>query len=144
MPTRSKAPDVLVDTSVAVALMVADHQHHKATSRQLGQRRLGLAGHAAFETYSVMTRLPPPARRTPATVAQMIAVNFPFSRYLSAGQAAEVITTIADQGIGGGSIYDALIAAVAAEYGIRLATRDRRALDTYRIFGIDLEVLPDR
>jgi hypothetical protein len=60
------APDLLVDTSVAVALTLADHDHHREVVHALRDRRLGLAGHAAFETFSVLTWLPPPARRTPA------------------------------------------------------------------------------
>lgn len=47
------ASDLLVDTSVAVALMVSDHEHHDETFDTIGCRRLGLAGHAAFETFSV-------------------------------------------------------------------------------------------
>ncbi len=64
MPASANGPELLVDTSIAVALTVADHEHHETTLRALGTRRLGLAGHAAFETFSVLTRLPPPARRT--------------------------------------------------------------------------------
>jgi len=71
--------DLLVDTSVAVALTVADHEHHDETFDALQGRRLGLAGHAAFETFSVLTRLPAPARRTPATVARLLARSFPHS-----------------------------------------------------------------
>ena len=52
MPTGGRRPDVLVDTSAAVALVVADHEHHEATAAALDGRRLGLAGHAAFETFS--------------------------------------------------------------------------------------------
>jgi len=62
MPTSADA-ELLVDTSVAVALMVSDHKHHEAVT--LAGVRLGLSGHAAFETFSVLTRLPPPLRRTP-------------------------------------------------------------------------------
>jgi hypothetical protein len=64
MPASGRGRQVLVDTSVVVALTVADHEHHDATFGALGSRRLGLAGHAAFETFSVLTRLPHPARRT--------------------------------------------------------------------------------
>ena len=46
--------------------------------------------------------------------------------------------------IAGGAVYDALVGATAAEHGIVLATRDRRALDTYRALGVEVEVLPDR
>src|SRR3954470_3317795 len=85
MPTgRKPARPLLVDTSVAVALVVSDHRHHDRTFEALEGRRLGLAGHAAFETFSVLTRLPQPARRTPATVAKLIGATFPESRFLSA------------------------------------------------------------
>jgi len=84
MPTRVRRPDLLVDTSVAVALVVADHEHHDAIMAALDGRQLGLAGHAAFETFSVLTRLPPPNRRPPAIVARLISANFPATRLLSA------------------------------------------------------------
>jgi hypothetical protein len=87
-PTPASKPDLLVNTSIAVALTVADHEHHETTLRALGDRRLGLAGHAALETFSVLTRLPPPARRTPATVARLLAADFPLSRFLGAEAAA--------------------------------------------------------
>jgi hypothetical protein len=44
---------LLLDTSAAVALVVEDHEAHAATSRPSAAvrgRRLGLAGHAWFET----------------------------------------------------------------------------------------------
>lgn len=67
----------LVDTSVAVALVVGDHTAHRATAAVLAGLRLGLAGHAAFETYSVLTRLPPPARRTPLVIGRLLATDSP-------------------------------------------------------------------
>jgi len=137
------APDLLVDTSVAVALVVADHAHHEATVAALGRRRLGLAGHAAFETFSVLTRLPPPARRSPRVVAQLLAVNFPDSRFLSAAQQEHLLAELAPAGIAGGSAYDGLVAAVAREHHLVLASRDRRALDTYRALNVEVEVVPD-
>lgn len=123
--------------------MVGDHEHHEATFEALGRLRLGLAGHAAFETFSVLTRLPPPARRTPAAAGRVLAANFPGSRYLSAEGAKAVVDRLAREGLAGGSVYDALVAAVAAEHRRVLATRDRRALDVYRVFGVEVEVLPD-
>ena len=132
---------LLVDTSVAVALTVADHEHHEDTFARLGARRLGLAGHAAFETFSVLTRLPAPARRTPATVARLLAASFPNSRFLGAEASASLLGRLASMGIGGGSVYDALVAATAAEHELALASRDRRALETYRALGIEIEFL---
>ena len=145
MPTRGRGrPDVLVDTSVAVALVVADHEFHGPTIEALGTRTLGLAGHAAFETFSVLTRLPGPARRSASLVAHLIAANFPHSRFLSAERASLLIEELAAANIAGGSVYDALVGAAAEEHGLTLATRDRRALETYRALGVAIELLPDR
>lgn len=144
MPTRGRTPDALVDTSVAVALVVGDHQQHEATVQALGDRVLGLAGHAAFETFSVLTRLPPPARRSPATVVELITANFPESRFLSPGRAGALLEQLVATGVAGGSVYDALVGSAAAEHGIVLVTRDRRALDTYRALKVEVEFLIDR
>lgn len=132
---------MLVDTSVAVALTVADHEHHENTFNALQGRRLGLAGHAAFETFSVLTRLPAPARRTPASVARLLAKSFPHSRFLGADASRTLLERLDSIGIAGGSVYDALVGATAAEHGVRLASRDRRALETYRALDVDVEFL---
>lgn len=141
MPTSGKGPPVLVDTSVAVALTVADHHHHEATFHALQRHTLGLAGHAAFETFSVLTRLPGQARRTPATVARLLAASFPESRFLSAGAAAALLADLETSGIAGGAVYDALVGATAGEHGLKLASRDRRALETYRALDVEVELL---
>lgn len=131
----------LVDTSVAVALVVSDHQHHEATARAVGERRVGLAGHAAFETFSVLTRLPPPLRRTPRAVERLLTGNFSETRFLSASATERLRGRLAPLGIAGGAVYDALVAATAVEHGMALATRDRRAIDTYRALDAELEIL---
>jgi len=137
----SRRPVVLVDTSVAVPLAVRDHEHHQAVFEALSGRRRGLAGHAAFETFSVLTRLPPPARRTASTVARLLAANFPNSKFLSADAAARVFADLEGNGIAGGAVYDALVGATAVEHGLPLATRDRRALKTYRALDVRVELL---
>lgn len=142
MPASDSGPDLLVDTSVAVALAVADHEHHETTFRAVGDRRLGLAGHAAFETFSVLTRLPPPARRTPAAVARLLAADFPHSKFLGAKAAAALLEDLHALGVAGGAVYDALVGAAANEHGLPLATRDRRALETYRVLEVHVEFVP--
>jgi predicted nucleic acid-binding protein len=141
MPTSGKSGILLVDTSVAVALVVADHAQHEQTFRALSGRALGLAGHAAFETFSVLTRLPPPARRTPATVAKLLTHTFPETRYLGARAASSLSAELGTVGIAGGSVYDALVGAAANEHRLPLATRDRRSLDVYRALDVDVEFL---
>jgi predicted nucleic acid-binding protein len=141
MPTSDDAPHLLIDTSVAVALATAGHEHHRATMEAIGDRRCGLSGHAAFETFSVLTRLPAPNRRTPTAVARLLAHNFPDSRFLSVDGARRLHARLASLGIAGGAVYDALVGATAAEHAITLATRDRRAADTYRALDIDFELI---
>ncbi|MGH3718054.1 MAG: type II toxin-antitoxin system VapC family toxin [Pseudonocardiaceae bacterium] len=137
----TSADPKLLDTSAAVAFLVADHKHHDATFEALAHHQLGLAGHAAFETFSVLTRLPPPARRTPAAVSRLLAANFPHTRFLSADRAAALLASLAGNGLAGGAIYDALVGAAAAEHELTLVTRDRRALDIYRAIDVAVELL---
>jgi predicted nucleic acid-binding protein len=134
-------PDALVDTSVAVPLVVADHEHHRAVAAAVGNRVLGLAGHAAFETFSILTRLPPPARRGPGAVARLLGHDFPATRFLSADAAAELLPRLGTLGIAGGAVYDALVGAAAAQHRLTLLTRDRRAVDTYRRLDVAFALL---
>ena len=106
MPTSGRAPQLLVDTGVAIALLVEDHQFHQSTMQAIGARRLGLAGHAAFEAFSVLTRLPAPTRRTQSAVVDAMASNFPASCFLSAAGALDLFDKLAGMGIGGGAVYD--------------------------------------
>lgn len=141
MPTSDRAPDLLVDTSVAVSLCVADHESHDVVTAALDGRRLGLAGHAAFETFSVLTRLPPPVRRSPGVVARLLQENFTASRFLSVAGSGDLLGRFGSGEIAGGAVYDALVGATAIEHGLPLATLDRRALDTYRVLGVEVELL---
>ncbi len=139
MPTSDEnGPELLVDTSIAVALSVADHDSHTTAQAAVESRRVGLAGHAAFETFSVLTRLPAPARRTPAAVSRLLAANFPYTRFLSQQHAAELFARLAKAGVAGGAVYDALVGAAAAEHEVPLVTRDRRATSTYRALDVDV------
>lgn len=146
MPTASSAeprrpPDALVDASVAIPLVVVDHEHHRAVAHAVRGRVLGLSGHAAFETYSVLTRLPPPARRTPEVVERLLLVSFPATRYLGADDAASLFRRLASAGVAGGSVFDALVGAAAVAHDLPLATRDTRALDVYRALDVEVEII---
>jgi predicted nucleic acid-binding protein len=133
--------DALVDTSVAIPLVVADHAHHRAVVEAVGTSVLGLAGHAAFETFSILTRLPPPARRGPDTVARLLAHNFPAPHFLNDDAAARLLARLGALGIAGGAVYDALVGAAAVQHGLTLMTRDRRAVDTYRRLDVTFALL---
>jgi predicted nucleic acid-binding protein len=133
--------DLLVDTSVAVALVLVDHDQHEAIVSAVGDRRVGLCGHAAFETFSVLTRLPPPLRRTPEAVGRILTRNFPNSRFLDAARSLDLLDRFSQLGIAGGAVYDGLVGAAAVQHRLRLATRDRRAIATYRALDVDVEVM---
>lgn len=137
----ARPPLTLLDTSAAVAFLVSDHSAHAATWDALAERRLGIAGHAWFETFSVLTRLPGSSRRDAGVVATLITTNFPESRFLDEGATASLATRLPEIGISGGAVYDALVAAAAAHHRLPLVSRDRRAIETYRIFGLDVEFL---
>ncbi len=136
-----RRPVLLLDTSAAVALVVADHSAHDAVAHAVADHRLGLAGHAAFETYSVLTRLPPPARRAPATIGQLLAHNFPATRHLGPEDTARLLSDLPSLGIAGGAVYDALVGAVAAKHELPLLSRDERVRDLYRSLGVETRIV---
>ena len=90
----------------------------------------------------MLTRLPPPTRRTPAAVARLLAAGFPYNRFLGAEPAAALLGGLHALGIAGGAVYDALVGATANEHGLSLATRDLRALETYRALEVRIELVP--
>jgi predicted nucleic acid-binding protein len=98
--------------------------------------RHGLAGHAWFETYSVLTRLPGPRRRSPRVVGQLLGDAFPQTRTLDASAAEALLAELPRLGIAGGAVYDALVGAAARAAGLVLVTRDRRAKATYDALGV--------
>src|SRR6266536_4822478 len=130
MPSDTDAeaqPVVLLDTSTAIALVVEDHEAHLATLEAVRGRRLGLAGHAWFETFSVLTRLPPALRRSPADVILLLQHNFPVSGFLGEAASTELASDLAGLGISGGAVYDALVGAAARQHQRLLVSRDLRA-----------------
>jgi predicted nucleic acid-binding protein len=134
---------VLVDTSVAIASILEDHDGYAVVTNALTDRVAGLAGHAWFETFSVLTRLPGAARRGPVEVTQALRENFPETRWLPEKDTARLADSLADLGIAGGSVYDALVAMTAIAHGLVLLSRDRRALPTYAALGAHVEVLSE-
>lgn len=124
------------DTSVAVAALDSTHEAHKVCRRALVQRRAALAGHARFETYSVLTRLPLPLRLNATQAASVLAQAFPAKCWLDAAATSELFERLADLEIVGGSVYDALVGQAASTNQRVLLTRDRRAERTYRVLDV--------
>jgi predicted nucleic acid-binding protein len=137
-----RRPVALLDTSAAVALVVEDHEAHAATLEAVRGRRLGLSGHAWFETYSVLTRLPAGLRRSPADALRLLDRNFPASEFLGKAEAARLGRGLAALGISGSAVYDALVGATARQHGVPLVSADARARPVYEALGVDLELVP--
>jgi predicted nucleic acid-binding protein len=132
---------LLLDTSAAVALVVEDHEAHAATLEAVRGRRLGLAGHAWFESFSVLTRLPGGHRRSPSDAAAILAHDFPASAFLTPEETAALGPEVARLGIAGGAIYDALVGAAARERDCELISGDARARSTYDALGVRVRVV---
>lgn len=129
-----------VDTSVAVAYLDADHSAHAACVAAVPVGQAGLAGHAAFETYSVLTRLPG-ANIHPGDAAAALAAAFPAPCWLTIEQGADLYGRLPVVGIWGGAVYDALVGEAARVHGRTLLTRDRRAVRTYDVVGVHYEIV---
>jgi predicted nucleic acid-binding protein len=130
-----------VDSSVVIAAFASWHEHHTVARKALaGQPRL--IAHAAVESYSVLTRLPPPHRAQPSLVHTFITERFvaPFLTLSETGH-QELLAIVASSQILGGPAYDALIAITAAEHEATLMSLDRRAAATYEAVGATVEQL---
>jgi hypothetical protein len=101
-----------------------------------------LVEHCALETYSVLTRLPPPHRAPGEIVRDFLAARFrrPFLR-LSGTAYRNFLLRLPDHGISGGASYDALVAATAAAHAVELVTCDRRAAPVYEHYGVRIHLL---
>jgi predicted nucleic acid-binding protein len=126
----------VIDTSVAIPAIVSWHEA-SVVARDAASNSL-IPAHARLETYSVLTRMPPPHRLSPALVAELLESWFPPERTLVASD--DLSLTIVDRcqqaGIAGGAVYDALVGSTAHEVGSEILTRDTRAARTYERLGI--------
>lgn len=130
------------DTSLVIAAFASWHESHEAARRALDDG-LRLVEHCALETYSVLTRLPPPHRTSGGVVRDFMAARFsqPFLR-LNEQAYKDFILGLPDHGVTGGAAYDALVAATAAGCNAELVTCDRRALPIYERYGVRTQLLP--
>jgi predicted nucleic acid-binding protein len=140
-PALIAETELLVDTSVAIAMLVADHDANDETLRRVEGLRLGLAGHAWSETYSLLTRLPSGSRRTPAEAQSLLEREFPATRFLSAAAQGALRGRLGRLGISGGAVYDALVGEAARSHGLPLMSADARARTTYEKLGVDVRFI---
>lgn len=134
------APLVGCDSSVLINAFLEEQPHHRIARAALAQAA-GVPVHAYFETYSVLTRMPPPARRSAESVAASIKALKRTPLGLPAREQMRLWDSLASLGVHGGATYDALVAATAKHHGYHLMSVDRRAERTYRAIGVDYEII---
>lgn len=137
----ANAKVIAVDTSVVVAAFASWHEGHSTAAAALA-RKPRIPAHVLVETYSVLTRLPPPHRAQADLVVTFLRERFQGTPLALPPRAhLRLIEQAAASGITGGSIHDALVAATALHSKARLLTRDRRAAPTYERFKVDFDFL---
>ena len=129
------------DTSLVVAAFASWHHAHDGARRAL-DGGIRLIEHCALETYSVLTRLPPPHRASGEIVRDFLAARFPRPMLrLSATDYRQFVLSLPERRVAGGAAYDALVAATAAANDAELVTCDRRAMPMYERYGVRSHLL---
>lgn len=108
-----------------IAAVCSWHVHHDAARGEIENRlrrteRMMLSAHAMVEAYAVLTRFPPPYRVSPADALGLLQANFVEQGEMVALPAAEylhVLREMAGEAVGGGRIYDAVLAHSALSAG---------------------------
>jgi len=132
---------IAVDTSVVVAGFASWHEGHGPAAAVL-TRKPRVPAHVLVETYSVLTRLPPPHRAQSDIVTAFLTQRFRDTPLTLAPRAwLRLLDQAAELGVTGGGVYDALVAATARHAGATLLTRDRRAAAVYEKMGVAYELV---
>jgi predicted nucleic acid-binding protein len=132
---------IVADSSVLIAALASHHDGHARAADAL-RGASELIVHAAFETCSVLSRLPEDLRMEAATVLETLERDFP-RPWLAMDQDGQraCLRRAVDAGLRGGALYDALIAATAREHGATLLSADRRAREAYEAIGVDVSYI---
>jgi predicted nucleic acid-binding protein len=119
------------DTSVIVSGIVESHPMHPKCLPWLQRAKAGeveciVVSHTLAETYAVLTTLPVRPRISPLVAQRLIDNNLQPNARIVALTVADYWNTIqrmAEMGLSGGTVYDALIATVARRLSVdRLLT----------------------
>jgi len=129
------------DTSVAIAALDPNHEAHRLCRGEVLALRPALAGHAAFESYAVLTRLPIPLRLSAAQATEVLLAAFPEPCWLDGARQDKLRRRLQEHTIVGGSVYDALVGEAAKANGRVLLTRDRRAERTYQALEVSFRLV---
>lgn len=130
-----------VDTSVVVAAFASWHEGHAAAKAAMAPG-VRLPAHCAIESYSVLTRLPPPHRVDGEVAWRFIRERFTDPLLvLDPAAHASLLDRLVVRSVTGGAAYDGLVGLTAAANGARLLSRDRRAARVYEMLDVDFELM---
>jgi predicted nucleic acid-binding protein len=130
------------DSSVLIPALASTYEGHERCVAALAGRSPRLISHVAFETTSVLSRMPEGLRMTPVSVRDALDLDFPDSWLaLEADGQRACLRRAVDAGLRGGALYDALIAATAREHGATVLSADRRAREAYEAIGAEVSYL---
>ena len=130
------------DASVLIAALAEWHPAHEASRAALKDDDRALVAHAAVEATSALSRMPEPFRATPRIVLDGLDRDYPRPWLALSGLDQQAFLGQAvDAGLGGGALYDALIAATAREHGATLLSADRRAREVYEAMGAEVSYI---
>ena len=117
-----------LDTSCIVSLLSAGHAQHVPTLKEYAVRRQRLERpvipvHALLESYAVLTRSPAPLFVPPEQTRKLLVENFSETAAIpdiSAHLGWAALDELAARSLGGGSLYDAVIAQSCLEAGAKV------------------------
>jgi predicted nucleic acid-binding protein len=137
---------IVPDSSVLVAGFVVEHRFHRAAEAAVAEVRAEgrLVAHTMAETYAVLSAPGGVYRVGPDSVAAYLD-KFLEGAPIQPRPAAyrEALELLVDNGRGGASIYDALIALAARDASATLISLDRRARPTYELCGVSARFLDE-
>jgi predicted nucleic acid-binding protein len=132
---------ITCDTSVLVAAFARWHTEHALAAAALS-RVDAVVDHVVIETFSVLTRLPPPRRVPAPLVTTFLGDHLPRSTPRLPGvPPSDLLDAARHAGIVGGAVYDLVVALSAGQAGAVLLSLDRRAATTYEAAGTGYELL---
>jgi predicted nucleic acid-binding protein len=126
---------------VLVPALLSWHPGHRESRSAILDRVSSIPAHVLVETYSVLTRLPAPHRIDPKTAAAAIGAISLNVCALPPAVHQDLVVRLADSGIRGGGVYDAVVGATALHNQLTLLTRDRRARQIYDVVGVRYSLL---
>jgi predicted nucleic acid-binding protein len=117
---------ILLDTSVIISGIVESHPMHPKCLPWLQRAKAGeveciVASHTLAETYAVLTTLPVKPRISPLVAKRLIDNNLQLNARIVPLTVADYWSTIqrmAEMGLSGGTVYDALLATVARRLSV--------------------------